>query len=62
MKGLLKDLTTAAAISIWVGALFGVIGSLIIAVLFIPHPLALTWLALMVPFLAPYISLPMQQL
>jgi hypothetical protein len=48
MAGLLRDVKVAAAISIWVGALFGVLGSMLIAVLCLPHPLAMSWLTLMV--------------
>jgi len=48
MKGMLKEAATAAAISIWVGALFGILGSLLLALCFLPHPVAVCWLALMV--------------
>ncbi len=48
MKGILKDAVTAVAISIWIGALFGVIASLIVAVCYLPNPVAICWLSLMV--------------
>ena len=51
MQNVAKDLVTAAAISIWIGALFGTVGSLVVAVCFLPHPASLCWLTLMV---APY--------
>ena len=48
MKGILNDAVTAVAISIWIGALFGVIASLLIAVCYLPNPVAICWLSLMV--------------
>lgn len=48
MQEIAKNLVTAAAISIWIGALFGTTGSLVVAVCFLPHPAALCWLTLMV--------------
>ena len=45
---MLKDAVTAVAISIWIGALFGVLASLLVAACYLPHPAAMCWLGLMV--------------
>lgn len=42
------------AISMWVGALFATVLSLIVAIWNLPDPFAVTWLALMVSSLTPF--------
>ena len=48
LRGLWQDFVSLFAISFWVYALFATVGSILLALICVPHPLALLYLGLMV--------------